>query len=139
MRDVVAIVDGIDAHQHVDQRVLADGARFAVLAGEFNALMKTDQMRRRISVHTLSGGLKNRFEIGRHRAFAVGSSNVDHRRQAGFGCAKLAKQALNAPEREIDKLGVQQLHLSEKRVARRPCCRVCHGRSPRSKREEGAR
>ena len=59
LRDVVAVVHGLRARQHIDERLLADRPRLAVLAGELDALVKAHEMRRGVDVHAPARGLQH--------------------------------------------------------------------------------
>ena len=98
----------------------------AASAGVFDALVETHQMRRRVDVNAAAGSLEKGLQKRGHRTLSVGARNVDHGRQLGLRAAELGQQALNTSQRQIDKLRVQKLHLSEKRVARRAFGRNCH-------------
>ena len=130
--DVVAAVRRLRARQHVDQRVLADRVRLAARAGKLDALVEAHQVRRGVDVHARAGGFEYRLEIGGDRALAVGAGDVHDRRQLVVGIAELAEQPLDAAERQIDQLRMQQLHLGEELGARRhaalpPCMRCRPG------------
>ncbi len=119
LRNVVAVVDGLCARQHIDQLAFPDRPRLAVLAGQFDALMKTHQMRRRVGMHTLPSRFQHRLEVSRHRTLAVCPGYMHDGRQFGVRVAELGQQPLDAPERQVDELRVKQLQIGQELVALR--------------------
>ena len=117
-RDQLAAIGGFGAGEAIDQQILGDRRR-AVRAGEHDALMKIDEMRRGIDVHALAERLGDGAGEGEERALAVGAGDMQHRRQLLFGLAERGEQPLDAPKRQVDRLRVQLLQPLEQRVARR--------------------
>jgi hypothetical protein len=72
------------------------------------ALIETDKVRRRVGMHALSRGLKNRTQEGDRRAFAICAGNMNDRWQFFFGMIKRRKETLQAIKRQVDALGVQR-------------------------------
>ena len=61
--------------------------------------------------------LDHRLEKGSRRSLPVGPSDVNDRWQFVLGIAKLCKQPLDPPERQVYELRVQPLHVGQKFVA----------------------
>jgi hypothetical protein len=115
--DGVAGIGTLRARQHVGKLGLADGVSLAVGAGQLDALAEAHQMRRGVDVHALAGCLQHGLEIGRSRALAVGAGNVDDGRQARLRIAELGQQPLDAAERKVDQLGMQDPQLGQQLIA----------------------
>ena len=63
-----------------------------------------------------AGGLQRGAQEGQRRALAVGSGDVNGRRQGQIGPAHRLQQALDAPQRKIDLLGVKIEQSRQNRV-----------------------
>ena len=59
-------------------------------------------------MHAFSRGFQDRAQEGDGRALAVGAGDVDDRRQFALGMIERAEQPLDAPERQVDALGMQR-------------------------------
>ncbi len=119
LRDVVGTVRCLGADQHVDQLILGDGVRLATRIGQLDALMEAHQVRRGVDVHARARRLQHRLEIGGDGSLAVGAGDVHARRKPLVRVAELRQQPLDASERQIDQLGMQQFQLGEELSARR--------------------
>ena len=80
--------------QRGGQRVVGDQ-----LAGDADALVEADQMRRGVDVDALARRLGDGAQEGAGAALAVGAGDVDHRRQAALGMAERRQQAVAAGPR----------------------------------------
>ena len=109
-----------------DQRLLVDQ-----MAGEADALVETDEMRRDVGVHAVARG----FEAGPHRrhrrAFAFGAGDVHDRRKAVLRIAHRREKPLDAAERQIDQLRMKPAEALQNPVAgwRRHCAALKSGRA----------
>jgi hypothetical protein len=63
-----------------------------------------------------AGRLEHRPHEGDGRALAVGTGDVDHRRQLALGMAERIENAPHAVERQVDALGMQREQAREDRV-----------------------
>src|SRR5579872_121714 len=86
-------------------------------AGDPDAFVKAHEMRRDVNVHAQPLRFKHGARKGADRAFAVGAGDMDHRRKLFLGIAEIIEQTLNAPEREIDLLGMKLQQPFENRRA----------------------
>ncbi len=59
-------------------------------------------MRRRVGMHPKPLGLENRPKKGDGRSLAVGSGNMEDRRQTMLGVSERAEQPLDAAKREVE-------------------------------------
>ena len=59
-------------------------------------------------MHLLAARFQNRPHEGDGRALAVGSRDMDDRRQAFLRRAEIGEQALDAAERQVDDAGMQR-------------------------------
>ena len=113
-RDGSAAVRRLALFEEVEKRFLGNGA-----AVERDAFVKPDEMRRRVGVH----GKPRRFGDRPHErdggSLAVGSGDVDRRRQAILRPAEGREQALGSGQRQIDQLGMQRRQPVEDGVTRR--------------------
>ena len=81
-------------------------------------------------MHALAGGLQDRAQEGDGGALAVGTGDVDHRRQLALRMIERGEQTLHAIERQIDALGVQRVKPRDDRVnRRRHSCDIMAARS----------
>ena len=122
----------------VDHAVLRDR-----LAVDADALAKGDQVRRGVEAHAVAGALQHRGEHRRHRALAVGATDL-HQAVALLGTAQRVEEALDpleplaharvlaAPERldPGDGLGVRHERATAIGAARRRRRRECGGACP---------
>src|SRR5579864_788849 len=86
-------------------------------AGDPDAFVKAHEVRRDMNVYAQPLRFKHGARKGADRAFAVGAGDMDHRRKLFLGIAEIIEQALNAPEREIDLLGMKLQQPLENRRA----------------------
>ena len=98
------VVDPFDPLHLGDQAVVRDQC-----AGDADAFVETDQMRRGIDVDALARGFGHGSDEGAGAAFAVGARHVNDRRQATFGMVEASEQNAEAVEAEVDQPGVQAL------------------------------
>ena len=101
--------------QRVLQRVIVDELA-AAWRGEADALVEAQQMRRGVHVDAGGGGLQRGAQEGQRRALAVGSGDVNGRRQGQIGPAHRVQQPLYAPQRKVDLLGVKIEQSRQNRV-----------------------
>jgi hypothetical protein len=114
-RNAAAVViskNVIGSFSFADQR--GDGGAPA----DADALVKADQVRRRVGVHALAGRLERAADVLRHRAFAIGAGDVHHRRQALLWIAELVQEPLDALQRKVNSLGMELLQALQDFVAR---------------------
>ncbi len=116
--DQLAAIGGFGAGKAIDQIVLRDRRR-AMRAGEHDALMEIDEMRRGIDMHALAQRFGDGAGKGEEGALAVGAGDMHHRRQLVLWVAESGEQPLDAPERQVDRLRMQLLQPLQQRVARR--------------------
>ena len=117
-RDQLAVIGRFGAGEAIDQQVLGDRRR-AVRPGEHDALMKMDEMRRGIDMHAFAERLGDGAGEGEERALAVGAGDMQHRGKLLLGMAERGKQALDPPERQVDRLRMQLFQPLQQRIARR--------------------
>ena len=70
-------------------------------------------------MHALAKRLSNGAREGKVRTFAVGAGHMHNRGQSSLGMPEPREQALDASERQVDRLRVQLLQPLEQRLARR--------------------
>src|SRR5580704_7014523 len=104
--DRSALVGLFARGQDGKQRIVADEASAAFRAKP-DALVKTYQMRRGIDVDALSGRFENGARESDGRAFTIGSSNMNDRRQTLLRRPERGKQPLDPAERQFDRLAMQ--------------------------------
>src|ERR1700686_4726662 len=91
----------------------------AALAADAKTLVEMHQIGRRIDVHALAGRFQDRAHEGDGRALAVGTGDMDQRRQFLFRMIERGKQVLDAVERQVDALGMQRQQSRQDGVDRR--------------------
>ena len=79
-------------------------------ARQTDSFMKPCQMRRGIGMHRAAPRLKPRADHGLGAALAIGSGNMNNRRQEAFGMAKRRQQPFHPPHGQINHLGMQRHH-----------------------------
>lgn len=77
-------------------------------------------------MHARTGGFQDRPQERGRRTLAVGPGNMDDGRQTLVRLAELGEEAFDAPERQVDQLGMQEFQLRQELSA---CCLFPHGRS----------
>ncbi len=101
MGDRPVVVDALDLDQRVGELVVVDEAAAASF-GDADALVKPDEMRRRVDMDAATRGLQHGAHEGGGRSLAVGAGDMDDRRQASVGTAELEHQPLDPIERQVD-------------------------------------
>ena len=76
-------------------------------AGQAVAFVPVDEMRRGVGVDRTSVGLENRPAEGGDRAFAVGTGDVERRRQAQLRVTESVEQPQDTFQRQVVALRVQ--------------------------------
>src|SRR4029079_13555399 len=79
-----------------------------VRAAKTKALIEPHQMRRGVCMCALAGGLQHCAQERARRAFAVRTSDMDHRWQLALWMTERGEQPLDAIERQVDALGMQR-------------------------------
>ena len=111
--DRFAKIGGLGPGQGLDQGAIIDR-----LAVEQDALVEIDQMGRGIDVDALALGARHLRQEGTGRALAIGSGDMDRRRQLILRIAQRRQEALQAPHGEIDFFWMQPTK-PRKRVIKR--------------------
>ncbi len=105
-RDRRSGIVALALREHLGKFGVLDQSAAAFIA-DAKPLVEAYQVRRGVNVHPLARGFQNGARKRDCRTFAIGASNVDHRRQAMFRMPQPPKQPLDAVERKIDALGMQ--------------------------------
>jgi hypothetical protein len=100
--DLAALIDLFHLFQQRHQPFFGDQ-----FAGDADALMEFDQMRRGMDMHPQALRFQHGAGKGAHTAFAIGAGDMDHRRQAVLRITQRGEQAKDAVQRQIDLFGVQ--------------------------------
>ena len=116
--DQLAVIGRFGASEAIDQQVLGDRRR-AVRPGQHDALVEMDEMRRGVDMHAFAERLGDGAGEGEERAFAVGAGDMQHRRQLLLGMTERGEQALDPPERQVDRLRMELFQPLQQRIARR--------------------
>ena len=87
--------------------------------GQHDALMEMDEMGRGIDMHAFAERLGDGAGESEERAFAVGAGDMQHRRQLLLGMTECGEQALDPPERQVDRLRMELFQPLQQRIARR--------------------
>ena len=85
-------------------------------AGEPDAFVEPHEMGRGVDVDALARRLQRGAHEGDRRALAVGAGDMHHRRRAGLRRAEIGEQAFDAPERQIDPLGMERSEARDDRI-----------------------
>ena len=112
--DVRALVGAIARVQHRTQMVFGNQ-----LSGQPDPLVKPRQMRAGIGVHHLAHRLQPGPDHRLGRSLAVGSGQMDHRRQVAFRMVQRRQQPPHPVQRQVDDLGMQRHHPLQDDIRRR--------------------
>ena len=80
----------------------------AIWTGQPEALVEAHQMRRGVNVHALAGGFQHRAQERDGGSLAIGTGDVDDRRQLPLWMSERIENAQHAIEREIDEFWMQR-------------------------------
>src|SRR5262245_52626801 len=89
------------------------------VAGDANSFMKFHEVRGCIAMDLESSCFHRRAQIGQGRAFAVGASNMNDRRQLGFRMIKACENPLHTNKIEIDDLWMKREQARENGITQR--------------------
>ena len=105
----LASAEGVDEGLFRDQPAATGGA-------ETDALVEAHEVGRGIDVDREAGRFEHRAHEGDGRALAVRAGDMDDRRQAAMRLAHGPEEALQAPERQVDQLGMKREKARQNRV-----------------------
>jgi hypothetical protein len=97
-----AAIDPLAFLQQLQQQILFDQP-----AGEADALVKADEMRRGVGMNAVAAGFETGAQRRDGRALAVGAGDVNRRRQLVLRIAERGQQAFDAGQRQVDLFRVQ--------------------------------
>src|SRR3954454_6255024 len=116
----LAGIDTLDLFQRSAQLVVTD-QHAAPDAAEPETFVDANEIGRGVGVDAQAGGLQRRAQISERRALAVGTGDVDHRRQLALGMTEPVEQAVHPLQPEIDAFLVQGRQPPDQFVERRLC------------------
>src|SRR6478609_3159538 len=116
----LAGIDALDLFQRRAQLVVTD-QHAAPDAAEPEAFVDANEIGRRVGVDAQVSCLQRRAQISERRALAVGTGDVDHRRQLALGMTEPLEQAVHPLQPEIDAFLMQGRQPPDQLVERRLC------------------
>ena len=93
--------------EHIGEFVIAHEPAAARL-GDAETFIEANQIGRGVDVDALIGRFQDRAHERDGGSFAVGTGNMDERRQTPFGMTKRSQETLDTRQRQIDTLGMQR-------------------------------
>src|SRR3954454_7556668 len=116
----LAGIDTLDLFQRSAQLVVTD-QHAAPDAAEPETFVDANEIGRRVGVDAQAGGLQRRAQISERRALAIGTGDVDHRRQLALGVTEPLEQAVHPLQPEIDAFLMQGRQPPNQSAERRLC------------------